>query len=649
MGAWKSLGWHTGHRSVWRFGMAVAVSGCLLAVAPPVDAQSQPGAATPAWKQLHPVSAPSARIQANETYDPATGQLLVFSGAGGSTQQDTWTFDGVTWTKHVTTVAPSSRGAAGFAYDPPSKQVVLFKGDQYTSAYPSNGDTWTWNGSQWTLQHPTTTPPGFGGCMATDYAAGQLILFGGQEDNFASPSLPPYVYYATTWTWSNGNWTQLSPSASPPAGICNMAYDAGHHDLVLVSVDHTTGVAQTWTYDGTTWTQQHPVANPVSPYSIDFKSMTYDPDLGEVVTVGGENRVGFSTEVWGWDGTTWVQLPATPVAHGEAGAAYDDATRQLVISGGSTFSGAGLSDTWVLTPGGSATVTPTRVAGADRDATAVEVSHAQFGSAGSASAVVLARDDVFADALAGGPLAADKHGPLLLTPSSSLDPATVTELERALPAGGAVDVLGGPSAISDPVVSAISALGYAVQRVSGTDRFGTAIAIADALGDPATVFEASGADFPDALSAVPAAIASHAAIVLTNGSGQSSATAAYLTAHAATRYAIGGPAAWADPTAIALAGSDRYATSAEVAETFFPTAATTNVASGASFADALSGGVLAGTSDQPLLLAPPTGTLAQGDNSYLTTRHGSVTTMRIIGGVAAISESVSTALAAALR
>ena len=57
----------------------------------------------------------------------------------------------------------------------------------------------------------------------------------------------------------------------------------------------------------------------------------------------------------------------------------------------------------------------TRLEGPTRYATAVAVSQEQFLVPGSADAVVLARGDDFADALAGAPLAHHLHGPLLLT------------------------------------------------------------------------------------------------------------------------------------------------------------------------------------------------------------------------------------------
>jgi hypothetical protein len=209
--------------------------------------------------------------------------------------------------------------------------------------------------------------------------------------------------------------------------------------------------------------------------------------------------------------------------------------------------------------------------------------------------------------------------------------------------------LGGTSALSNGVASAISGLGDVVQRVAGADRFATAVAIAGAMGDPSTVFEASGTNFPDALSAVPAAVATHGAIVLTNGAAQSSATLGYLGAHATIRYAVGGPAAWADPSAVALAGATRYATSQAVALAFFPNATGISVASGVTFPDALAGGVLAGTTNQPMLLVPPTGPLPEPPAAYLTTRHGMVTKSTVYGGTAAISNATVTAIGNALK
>src|SRR5208282_5725150 len=135
---------------------------------------------------------------------------------------------------------------------------------------------------------------------------------------------------------------------------------------------------------------------------------------------------------------------------------------------------------------------------------------------------VLARSDFFADALAGGPLAAQMDGPLLITPgasqSTALDPRVQAEIQRVLPKGGTVYILGGDLALSPDIDTALQALGYVTQRIAGTDEYGTAVDIAEALGNPTTIFEATGLSFQDALSAVPAAIEEHGAILLTDGS-----------------------------------------------------------------------------------------------------------------------------------
>jgi putative cell wall-binding protein len=285
-----------------------------------------------------------------------------------------------------------------------------------------------------------------------------------------------------------------------------------------------------------------------------------------------------------------------------------------------------------------------RISGATRLATAIAASQDQFTTAGSAKAVVLTRADTYPDALAGVPLAARVGGPLLLTASNSLDPTVRAEIVRVLPAGATVYILGGTAAVSTAVQTTITGLGFTVQRIAGSDRFATAVAVANALGQPATIFEATGLNFPDALAGGPAAINVGGAILLTNGSVQAPATAAYLAAHTSgARYALGGPAALADPAAIAIAGTDRYATAARVAATFFATPTSVGVATGTNFPDALAAGPDLASKDAPLLLVPPTGTLPAGTAAELLRFSGTLRTAFVFGGAASVSDDVAAA------
>ena len=245
----------------------------------------------------------------------------------------------------------------------------------------------------------------------------------------------------------------------------------------------------------------------------------------------------------------------------------------------------------------------TRLAADDRLGTAIEVSKTSFGD-GAADSVVLARDNNYPDALAGGPLAAAKNGPLLLNPSAGLDQRVEAEIKRALPSGKTVYLLGGVSAQGQAVEDRLRNLGYQVVRFAGADRFETAIKVADqGLGNPSTLLLATGFNFPDALSGGAAAAKAGGAVLLTAGTSMPPQVRDYVNAHgSAKRIAIGGAAAGADPNAEAIVGADRFDTSRKVASRFFSSPASVGIASGANYPDALSGGARAAKLGVPLLL-----------------------------------------------
>jgi hypothetical protein len=295
-------------------------------------------------------------------------------------------------------------------------------------------------------------------------------------------------------------------------------------------------------------------------------------------------------------------------------------------------------------PVSAATAKVVRLAGSTRIQTAIAISQNRFAAAGSAKAVVLARSDPgeYADALVGAALAAAKDGPLLLTPGSGLDPGTLIEIQRALSAGGTVYVLGGSGAISPAVGTALSTAGYTVVRYGGADRFATAAIVADqGLGDPTTVLEATGLNFPDALSAGAAAAHLGGAVLLTDGPLQAAETASYLAAHPPTsRYAIGGQAAAADPSATSIFGADRYATAAAVAQQLFVSPTTFGAAVGTNYPDALAGAAHIGALGGPLLLVAAGGTLPAATATYLANTSTSLTGGFLYGGTATVGDDV---------
>lgn len=252
-----------------------------------------------------------------------------------------------------------------------------------------------------------------------------------------------------------------------------------------------------------------------------------------------------------------------------------------------------------------------RVAGASDPDMAVVASRRR--AAGSATGLVVARADAFPDALAGGPLAAVENGPVLLSPSEGAPASVVDEARRVLKPGGVVHLLGGPAALSLSVELAFRSASLTVERIAGDDRFGTAAAVAPHVSpNPTTVFVVSGEVFPDAVVASAPAGSQGVPILLVGRNAVPSATAAWLSAiHPLRRIAVGGTAVVTDATAAAagiterVAGADRFATAAAVANRFFPSASAVAVAGGGTFAAALVAGPEAARAAMPVVLTAP--------------------------------------------
>ncbi|WP_162802889.1 cell wall-binding repeat-containing protein [Ornithinimicrobium avium] len=154
-----------------------------------------------------------------------------------------------------------------------------------------------------------------------------------------------------------------------------------------------------------------------------------------------------------------------------------------------------------------------RVGGANRYGTAAAVA----AQVESLDTVYLASGQAFPDALAAGPAAGRRGAAVLLSRPGSLPEETRAFLVERQPSR--VVLVGGTAALSadvrDAVVRALP--GAQVVRLAGTDRYDTArrVALEAWPGGTRTVFYAPGTNFPDALSASPAAVVNDAPLLLT--------------------------------------------------------------------------------------------------------------------------------------
>ena len=303
----------------------------------------------------------------------------------------------------------------------------------------------------------------------------------------------------------------------------------------------------------------------------------------------------------------------------------------------------------------------TRVAGADRYATAAAIADAGWPSALPASStVLLATGSTFPDAVAGSAAAGHLGVPLLLTASGSLSSAAAAEIDRLKPAR--VALLGGTAALSSAVAQQVSTHGATVVRWQGNDRYATAVAVSQATypSGATNVYLATGTNFPDALAGAALAAVAGGPLLLTDPKSLPSETAAEITRlHPSAIVVLGGTTAVSDQVAAAavaaaggaalsrLSGPDRYQTADAVASVLVAvkggTTASAGVllATGLDFPDALAGAAWAGESGRPLLLAPSSYITPQ---TWQTIQSLGAPSAVVLGGTSAITAGVASGL-----
>ena len=275
-----------------------------------------------------------------------------------------------------------------------------------------------------------------------------------------------------------------------------------------------------------------------------------------------------------------------------------------------------------------------RFAGSNRYATMAMASQEAYYTDGSCEYLIVASGQAFPDALAGSALAGVYDCPILLTNKAKLSAETKSEIQRLAAPNCLVMILGGKGAVSDDVVNAIGALGVRTERIAGSNREATAIAIYQRgkdegfFGDSgSTVIITTGYSYADALSISPYACASTTPILLAKKDGSLSEETKDLLWDEGFRKVIiiGGKGAVNEEAEnyirhigleyIRLSGTTRYETSAEVLKWemgLMEDAAISpevemrldgmGVATGTNFADALGSVSLLGKSRSPLLL-----------------------------------------------
>ncbi|NYF11204.1 putative cell wall-binding protein [Leifsonia sp. AK011] len=263
-----------------------------------------------------------------------------------------------------------------------------------------------------------------------------------------------------------------------------------------------------------------------------------------------------------------------------------------------------------------------RVAGSNRYATSALIAGVNPDFANPDS-VFIVNGTGYADALSAGPAAAHLGSPVLLTRADSLAPEITTKLSSMDP--DTIYIVGGTPSISAAVEAQLAPYAnVGVVRIAGPDRYATSRLVAQTIfGDGAdTAYIATGANFPDALSAGPAAAVEGGPVLLVNGAAATSDadTLAALQGLGVSKVVIAGSegtisagieaslrSAASVTEVYRRSGNNRYTTSVLLAQGSIRLADAVFLATGTDFPDALAGSALAGYESfrSPIYLVRP--------------------------------------------
>ncbi|MEM4337114.1 MAG: kelch repeat-containing protein [Candidatus Woesearchaeota archaeon] len=252
---------------------------------------------------IKPISNPSKRITPI-VFDSKRDVVVLF---GGSSEEgivnDTWEYDGSSWTDVTSSVgsSPAKRQEHAMAFDSSRNVTVLFGGMTEILGTHFN-DTWEYDGSSWEQISTTHTPPfRIRTAMAYDSNRKVVVMYGGLGEGFEILN--------DTWEYNGTDWKEVSTSTNPgPLYWQKAVFDSSRNVIVMFGGYNGSDVLnKTWEYDGTNWYLRNVGTAPPARVS---PNMAYDSKRNLTILFSGslDGSDKYINDVWEYDGYKWMNV-----------------------------------------------------------------------------------------------------------------------------------------------------------------------------------------------------------------------------------------------------------------------------------------------------------------------------------------------------
>ena len=157
------------------------------------------------WVKKETATVPPARMDVQLVFDSERNVCVLFGGdTSDDVSNDTWEYNGSNWIKINTVHSPDARMGYAMAYDSNRKKIVLFGG--YNNDWENPilfDDTWEYNGSDWIKIETDHAPTGrWVTFMTYDSSRNRCVLFGGENKETG-----PTLGLGDTWEYNGVDWT----------------------------------------------------------------------------------------------------------------------------------------------------------------------------------------------------------------------------------------------------------------------------------------------------------------------------------------------------------------------------------------------------------------------------------------------------------
>ncbi len=249
------------------------------------------------------------------TYDSLRDVIVINAGFYGA--EGTWEWNREKWTK-ISVPGPSTRFAHTMVFDSKNGMCVLYGGTSIGLGSPYEQDTWGWDGTSWTLLAEDGPPARIYFDMVYDSARNRIVLYGGIQDGDYDKTFKDYGQPALsdTWEWDGTTWTQVALTGPNPGPRCYhaMAYDSERKKTILFGggdkvylpqfriVSDMIWYTDVWEWDGVEWKQVE--SSGIEPPVRAAHRMVYDSKRNRIIMHGGIYKV-ITPFLYESDTNTW--------------------------------------------------------------------------------------------------------------------------------------------------------------------------------------------------------------------------------------------------------------------------------------------------------------------------------------------------------